>query len=288
MGGAVLGGTLAAGGMLSPVMTGLGVGIALASAPGPVQAVLLAESVRGGITRGFGALAGANLTFGFLLACLAFGLSLAAPRGPALAVLQMGGGAFLLWVSAEGFRSGPGSGPGQGPGIAAPGATEETTTNPIIHRELMQARIADRHRQAERDRMAQAASRASRARSDHGGHSGQDAGHGTARRFALPPAAVGALAVVLNPGAWLFLAAVASPLFASAQQRGGTGSALVVAVVVMAGLATGDGAVVLLGGIGLRRAGDRARQWVRRALAALLAGLGGWLLVTGVISLMGA
>jgi len=63
---------------------------------------------------------------------------------------------------------------------------------------------------------------------------------------------------------------------------------VVVAVVVMAGLATGDGAVVLLGGLGVRRAGDRARQWVRRALAALLAGFGGWLLVTGVISLVGA
>jgi len=113
MGGAVLGGTLAAGGVLSPVMAGLGVGIALASAPGPVQAVLLAESARGGITRGFRALAGANLTFGLLLACLAFGLSLAAPRGPVLAALRVAGGAFLLWLSAEGFRSGPGSGPGQ-------------------------------------------------------------------------------------------------------------------------------------------------------------------------------
>lgn len=166
--------------------------------------------------------------------------------------------------------------------------------NPIICRELLQARIADLHRQAERDRMAQAASRASRMRREHGRHpgqglwSGQGGDRGAARRFALPPAALGALAVVLNPGAWLFLATVASPLFASADQHGGTGSALVVAVVVMAGVATGDGAVVLLGGIGVRRAGDRARQFVRRALAALLAGFGGWLLVTGVISLAGA
>lgn len=165
---------------------------------------------------------------------------------------------------------------------------------PIIQHELMQARIADLHRQAERDRRARAAGRASRARREHGRNggqgfwSGQGADRGAARRFALPSAALGALAVVLNPGAWLFLATVASPLFASADQHGGTGSALVVAVVVMAGLATGDGAVVLLGGIGVRRAGDRARQWVRWALAGLLAGLGVWLLVTGVISLVGA
>ncbi len=245
MGGGVLVGTLAAGAVLSPVMAGLGVGIALASAPGPVQAVLLAESIRGGINRGFRALAGANLTFGFLLVCLAFGLSLVAPRGPALGALQVVGGAFLLWVSADGFRSGPGSG-------SEPGSSSGQGSG-----------------------------------SGQGLWSGQD-DRGAARRLAMPPAALGALAVVLNPGAWLFLAAVASPLFASADQHGGTGSALVVAVVVMAGLATGDGAVVLLGGLGVRRAGDRARQWVRRALAALLAGFGGWLLVTGVISLVGA
>lgn len=123
MGAAVLGGTLAAGAVLSPVMAGLGVGIALASAPGPVQAVLLAESVRGGINRGLRALAGANLTFGLLLICLAFGLSLVAPRGSALGALQVAGGVFLLWVSAEGSRSGQGSGSGRGSGIA-------TTTPP--------------------------------------------------------------------------------------------------------------------------------------------------------------
>ena len=105
--------------------------------------------------------------------------------------------------------------------------------------------------------------------------------------MSLPPAVLGALAVVLNPGAWLFLAAVASPLLASAGRHGGTGSALVVAVFVMAGLAAGDSAMVLLGGIGVCRARNPTRQWLRWALAALVAGLGGWQLVTGVISLVG-
>src|SRR5215469_10632267 len=73
----------------SPVLAGLGVGVALASAPGPVQAVLLTESVRGGITRGLRALAGAGLTFGVLLTCGALGLSVAAPRGTTLAALQV-------------------------------------------------------------------------------------------------------------------------------------------------------------------------------------------------------
>jgi threonine/homoserine/homoserine lactone efflux protein len=214
-------GVIAAGAVLSPVVAGLGVGVALASAPGPVQAVLFAESVRGGLARGFRALAGANLTFGAMLLCLALGLSLVAPTGAALGVLQIVGGLFLLWVSSEGFRS--------------------------------------------------------------SGRAGSDSA--TTWRFTLPPWARGALAVVLNPGAWLFLAAVASPLFASADAHGGTGGAVIVAVVVMAGIATGDGAVVLLGGLGVRRAGERAGQWIRWGLAALLAGFGVWLLATGLIAL---
>jgi threonine/homoserine/homoserine lactone efflux protein len=207
----------------SPVLAGLAVGVALASAPGPVQAVLLTESVRGGITRGLRALAGAGLTFGLLLTCGAFGLSVAAPRGTTLAALQVIGGGFLLWLSADAFR----------------------------------------------------------VRSEPG--------HGdTFQRFSLPPFVRGAIAVLLNPGAWLFLAAVASPLFASAHQRGGTSSALIVAVVMIAGLAAGDGTVVLLGGLGVRRAHGRARQWITWALATLLAGFGVWLIATGVSSLAGA
>jgi threonine/homoserine/homoserine lactone efflux protein len=90
--------------------------------------------------------------------------------------------------------------------------------------------------------------------------------------------------VLLNPGAWLFLGAVASPLLATATRRGGTGDALLVAVALVTGTAIGDGAVVLLGGLGARRAGDRGGRWVRRSLAAVLAGLGVWLLLTGVIA----
>jgi threonine/homoserine/homoserine lactone efflux protein len=207
----------------SPVLAGLGVGVALASTPGPVQAVLLTESVHGGITRGLRALAGAGLTFGLLLICGALGLSAAAPRGTVLAVLQVIGGGFLVWLSADGFR-----------GRRYPGDSE------------------------------------------------------VARQFSLPPFVRGSVAVLLNPGAWLFLAAVAAPLFASAHQHGGTGSALIVAVVMMAGLAAGDGTTVLLGGVGVRRASGRSRQWIMRALATLLAGFGVWLIVTGVSSLIGA
>jgi threonine/homoserine/homoserine lactone efflux protein len=200
----------------SGVLAGLGLGIALAGAPGPVQAVLLAEAVGGGVARGMRALAGASLTFGTLLAALALGLSLAPPGGAALRVLALAGGAFLLWLAVDGWRSGN--------------------------------RVAE------------------------------DGGH----RRGLPPLARGALSVLLNAGAWLFLAAVASPLLAAATRRGSTGTALLVALALMAGAAVGDTGVVLLGGLGIRRAGERVERWVRGALAVLLATIGIWLLVNGV------
>ena len=206
-------------GTTAPVMAGLSVGIALAGSPGPVQAVLLAESVSGGIARGFRAQAGANLTLAALLAALALGLSLAAPAGPALAALQAAGGALLLWLAADGLRSAPATG-------AAPGWLPS-----------------------------------------------------------LPPAARGVLAVLLNPGSWLFLGAVAAPLLAAASHRGGPGGALLLALVTVIGCGSGDTAVVLIGGAGVRRASARAQQWVHQALAVLLGCLGAWFLAAGIISL---
>ena len=202
----------------APVVAALSLGVALAGAPGPVQAVLLAESVRGGVARGFRALAGASLTFGSLLVGLALGLSLAPPAGTALRVLKIVGGLFLLWLAVDGLRAG--------------------------------------HR-PDPDRAA---------------------------RRSLHPTARGSLAVLLNPGAWLFLGAVASPLFGEATRVGGTAGALLAAAALVVGLALGDLAVVVLGGLGLRRAGDRTLLWIGRVLAAVLAGLGVWLLVQGVAS----
>jgi threonine/homoserine/homoserine lactone efflux protein len=202
---------------ISSIVAGLGIGVALAGAPGPVQAVLMTESVRGGVGRGLRALAGVHLTFGLLLVCLALGLSVSPPSGLALRVLKVAGGALLLWLAVDGFRSG------------------------------LQVRQA-----------------------------------AAEQRRALPPAARGMLAILLNPGGWLFLAAVASPLFASATQRGGTTAALLVAVALVAGAAAGDGIVVLLG-LGVRRAGGQVGRWVGRALAAALAALGVWLLVSGLV-----
>jgi threonine/homoserine/homoserine lactone efflux protein len=206
---------------LSPAAAGLGLGLALAGAPGPVQAVLLGEAIRGGVARGLRALAGANLTFGFLLVSLALGLSVAAPNGAALRGLEVAGGALLLWLAFEAFRS------------------------------------TDRPAEADAPPV---------------------------ERRGLPPTARGSLAVLLNPGAWIFLGAVASPLLASAVHDGGKPSAVVAALALMAGAGVGDVGVVLLGGLGVRRAGERVARWVRRGLALVLAGLGAWLIVRGVVS----
>jgi len=202
---------------LSPILSAFGLGIGLASAPGPVQAVLLAESVRGGIARGARALAGAHLTFVVLLVGLALGVSLAPPGALLLRVLEIAGGVFLVGLALDGVRS--------------------------------------RHR--------------ARATADS--------------RPGLPAAARGSLAILLNPGGWLFLGAAASPLLATAARLDGAGGSLAAAVALVTGAALGDAAVVLLGGIGLRRAAERPRLWVMRTLAALLAGLGMALVVRGVI-----
>jgi threonine/homoserine/homoserine lactone efflux protein len=201
-----------------PAVAGLGLGVALASAPGPVQAVLLAESIRGGVARGFRAMAGASVTFGLLLVALALGVSVAAPSGTVLQVLEIVGGVLLVVLAVDGFRARQGVDPA------------------------------------------------------------------SAERRELPPVARGSLAVLLNPGAWLFLGTAASSLFAAATQEGGTDAALLAALALLVGLAAGDGAVVLLGGLGVRRAGERVALWVRRGLAVVLAALGVALIVRGVVS----
>jgi threonine/homoserine/homoserine lactone efflux protein len=203
---------------VSPAITGLGLGIALAGAPGPVQAILLAEALRGGTSRGLRALLGANLTFGVLLLVLALGYSFAVPNQAVLRVLQVVGGLLLIVLGIDGFRARDDTRPSAG------------------------------------------------------------------ARAELPPAARGALAVILNPGAWLFLATAASSLVAAASQAGGRPAAVSAAMALLAGVAAGDTTVVVAGGFGLRRAGAGAARWLRRALALALVGLGAWLVLNGVFA----
>ena len=72
-------------------------------------------------------------------------------------------------------------------------------------------------------------------------------------------------------------------LLASAVHSGGKATAVIAALALMAGAGLGDVGVVLLGGLGVRRAGHRVARWVRRGLALVLAALGVWLIMRGVV-----
>jgi threonine/homoserine/homoserine lactone efflux protein len=202
----------------SAILAGLGLGIALAGAPGPVQAILMAESLRGGVGRGFRAMAGATLTFGALLLALALGVSIAVPSEPLLRVLKIIGGVFIIFLGVDGFRS-----------------------------------------------------------------AGAPVRPNSERNVELPPAARGALAVLLNPPAWLFLATAASSLMVSATQTGGTQAAILAAMALLSGVAAGDGTLVLVSGLGLRRARADIGRNLRRALSIVLVVLGASVLISALM-----
>jgi threonine/homoserine/homoserine lactone efflux protein len=206
---------------LGLVASAFGLGATLGLLPGPVQFLLLSESTRGGMRRGFSAMAGANGMFGALLLALAAGLSLLAPSAGALRGLKIAGGAFLLFLAWDALRE----------TLRLRGGTSE----------------------------------------------GSDASPRTART----PFMRGVLAVVLNPGAWIFLATTASALFASAVDRGGRPLALFLAVAMLAGVSAVDGSMVLLGG-GVRRFQASVARILAPILGAGLAAFGMVLIVQGL------
>jgi threonine/homoserine/homoserine lactone efflux protein len=200
---------------LSPALAGLGLGIALAGAPGPVQAVLLAEALRGGTRRGLRAMAGANLTFGALLLALALGISVTTPSETAITVLKLVGGAMLIVLGVDGLRN---------------------WRHPL---------------QPQHDARA------------------------------IPAAAKGSLAVVLNPGVWIFLATVVTSLVATATSAGGTPAAILAVLALLLGVGLGDGTLVVLGGSGIRKSATPAvGRWLQRGLALTLVLLGAGLIAS--------
>lgn len=220
---------------LSHAAAGFGLGIALGVSPGPVQLLLLTESARGGIGRGFRAMLGANGTFLVLLLLLAAGVSAVDPSGTAIRVLEVAGGAFLLLIAVD--------------------AARDVLRGDDV-REAQAA--ADRAR-----REALTGRRRSRA------------------ALMAHPTARGVMAVLLNPGSWLFLATTASALVANAVDDGGRVTAFVTVVALMAGVSVMDGITVLLGG-GSTLLSGRAGRWIRLALTLLLGAIGVVFLVRGV------
>jgi threonine/homoserine/homoserine lactone efflux protein len=114
---------------------------------------------------------------------------------------------------------------------------------------------------------------------------GRAGGGGARQRGAdgrLGPTAKGVLAVVVNPGAWIFFATTASAVIANASAGGGRVDAISAAIAMTVGVSVSDALVTSLGTGGRALLGDRGLTWVRAALAALLVFLGIGLVLQGV------
>jgi threonine/homoserine/homoserine lactone efflux protein len=104
----------------------------------------------------------------------------------------------------------------------------------------------------------------------HGGRRPQELETGRS----VGPTARGVLAVVVNPGAWIFFATTASTVVAQATADGGRDAALLVAVAMTAGVSLTDFVTALLGAGGRALFGDRGLRWIRGALATILLAIG--------------
>jgi threonine/homoserine/homoserine lactone efflux protein len=93
-------------------------------------------------------------------------------------------------------------------------------------------------------------------------------------RASLGPTALGVVAVVLNPGAWIFFATTAASVAADAAADGGRTAALLAALAMTAGVSASDSMFTVLGSGGRRLVGDGGLRVVRAILALLLCAIG--------------
>jgi threonine/homoserine/homoserine lactone efflux protein len=98
----------------------------------------------------------------------------------------------------------------------------------------------------------------------------------------VAPTTRGVLAVVVNPGAWIFFATTASTVVAQASAEGGTDAALLAAVAMTAGVSLTDLLTALLGAGGRALLGERALRSIRGALALILGAIGVAFLIQGL------
>jgi threonine/homoserine/homoserine lactone efflux protein len=98
----------------------------------------------------------------------------------------------------------------------------------------------------------------------------------------LHPAVRGIVAVLLNPGAYVFLATTGTAVVADAEQDGGRGLAFLTVAALLAGVSLMDSGMVLLG-TGARKVSERALRVLGDVLALALGTLGVWLIVQGFV-----
>lgn len=101
-----------------------------------------------------------------------------------------------------------------------------------------------------------------------------------AGRSGLHPTVRGVVAVVLNPGVYVFLATTGTAVVASAVEAGGRALAFTAVLALLAGVSLMDSAMVLLGA-GAHRVSDRGLRIVGDVLAVAMGALGVWLIVQG-------
>lgn len=100
-------------------------------------------------------------------------------------------------------------------------------------------------------------------------------------RPGMHPATRGVVAVLLNPGVYVFLATTGAAVTASAANAGGRSLALATALALLVGVSLMDSGMVLLGA-GAHRVSDRLLRILGDALAVGLGVLGLWLVVQGL------
>jgi threonine/homoserine/homoserine lactone efflux protein len=88
------------------------------------------------------------------------------------------------------------------------------------------------------------------------------------------PTVIGIVAVLLNPGAWLFFATTASSVLATVAARDDRTAAVVTAVLIAVGVSASDLLFSVLGSGGRRLLGDTWLVRIRGLLAVALAALG--------------
>ena len=102
-----------------------------------------------------------------------------------------------------------------------------------------------------------------------------------AERAGRHPTVRGVIAVLVNPGAYVFLATTATALLADATDDGGRALALLTALALLAGVSLMDSTMVVLGA-GAHRVSDRSLRILGDALALGLGALGVWLVIRGI------
>ena len=101
-------------------------------------------------------------------------------------------------------------------------------------------------------------------------------------RGGLHPSVRGIVAVLLNPGVYVFLATTGTAVIASAVDEGGRGLAVVTVVALLVGVSLMDSAMVLLGA-GAHRVSERFLRILSDVLAVAMGALGVWLVIRGIV-----